>query len=609
MKNNVEELLSRSVMLTLLGVQVLMASFATNARLTEENYNLLLAGGALKTCSSMSSRHCKTKQWDDNHKTHQLFKITPESIAAFTQSPVFQALSDNHKKIFHALFTDFYAEPGSTVASVRELAEQLNQARTNTLSDQHPENKESTDAIEFIRSLPDPVYYGFQDFFEIRNPLPEGVALEDNKSPLITEIYTEFLRQAHKKHLLEGNKPDAPVKIGVLTASARDSLSVAGYYQSVFESAATLAFPDVAFEVTWIPLDISLAQVLRQKAKGHSSCQELEAVRASHLSFNRLSVYPDEISRQQQLCQNPAKLEAMFSQLSGLFINGGDQNRTRSALLNPDGSDTIWLHIIKSRLQQNHLILGGTSAGTAVQSGGISNNRPVPMITSGDTMTAFFRGAFALPPPPYGCEKTANCPNGLLETDLTYNPRGGLSTFSAGIVDTHFSERDRQGRLALLAAATKTPLAFGVDEGTALLVNTTNPQKFDMKVMGEGGVFILSIKNGIYKSQAQKHQLVGMSHYLTHGDQLKLSKENGEFEFFFSPTKELLDSHADMSTDTRGRWRQETTKMCGQQQFHRWHEDDIAFLVNPGDETVFYRPKEQKGGHCAYANLLFGIEN
>ncbi|XOV78261.1 MAG: cyanophycinase [Aestuariibacter sp.] len=568
-----------------------------HAQSPDQNYNLLLAGGALKTCSSMSLGSCTGNPFTENAKSHLLYKISPEAIQNFTSSKIFQQQPDETKAKFNALFTHFYAKSSETVTSIRALSELLDQSNSDI------------GAVEFIRSLPDPIYYALQDFFEIPNPKPEKVNLTANKSNRVKDIYIEFLAQARNKHLQEGKSDDIPVQIGVMTASARDSLSVAEFYQNVFLSAAKLGFPETEFNVKWVPLDISLATVLKEKERGYGSCDSMEQIRASNLSFNRLTIYPEAIQQQQDICSNPQKLTQQISSLSGLFINGGDQNRTRSTLVKDDGSATIWLNIIHKKLHDNHLILGGTSAGTAVQSGGIVKQRPVPMITSGDTLTAMFRGAFALAPPPYGCEKSNDCPYGLFESDLTYNPQGGLGTFSAGILDTHFSERDRQGRLALLAAATKTPLAFGVDEATALLVDTSNNETMNFKVMGEGGVFIVSTKNGIYKSQAQKHQLVGMSHYLTHGDRGQLSLHSGQFEFYFSESKTALTEPLPVISEHRGRWRNEVNTICGKNTFHRWHEDDIAFLVNPSEETAFYTIPENPEAHCSYVNLLFGIEN
>ena len=61
-------------------------------------------------------------------------------------------------------------------------------------------------------------------------------------------------------------------------------------------------------------------------------------------------------------------------------------------------------------------------------------------------------------------------------SDLTYRAGGGSGLFNIGILDTHFSERDREARLALLTAYTGTRFGFGVDEATALMVNTTEEE-------------------------------------------------------------------------------------------------------------------------------------
>lgn len=558
-----------------------------------EDYNLLLAGGALKTCSSMASRNCVENTFSETAKSANLYKISSEAIESFKNSDVFESQTDAQKQQFHAIFKHFYASfIGKT---------------TRGLSDVFAETDVSFDAESFYLNLPDPVYYGLQDFFEIQHPDKEQVDLNNNRFEQVTKIYTTFLQQAAIKHKNEGKPDNLAVNIGILTSSGRDSLSSADFYVSVFEEAAKF-LPNYNFNVSWVPLDVSVATAIAGQNSDHS-CENLENIRASNLSFNRAAVYPELVRQQQMVCQNPDSLLTQLNSLSGLFINGGDQNRTRQTLFKADGTETPWLASIRNRLEKHHLILGGTSAGTAVQSGGLYDKRPVPMITSGNTMTALFRGAFALAPPPYGCEKTNTCPHGLLESDLTYNPAGGINTFNTGILDTHFSERDRQGRLALLAAATKTRFGFGVDEATAMLVDTRSTDYTNIKVIGVGGVFLVNMHDGIYKSQAQKHQIVGMSHFLTDGDRAKLNNTNGEIDFYFAEKKRQLESKTSASQIHKGTWRKQINAICGQTTFHRWSEDDIAYLVNPSEETRFYLDMDDPMAHCSYVNLLFGIEN
>jgi cyanophycinase len=120
-----------------------------------------------------------------------------------------------------------------------------------------------------------------------------------------------------------------------------------------------------------------------------------------------------------------------------IFFGGGDQSRLLSRLQD----DRALIDAI-TEAHDRGAVMAGTSAGTAVMPSG-------PMITG----------------------------NGP-----TWTPRG-LGLFRHGLLDTHFSERDRQDRLVELARRTGTRVAFGVDENTALVV-----ERGRMRVIGKNTV-------------------------------------------------------------------------------------------------------------------------
>ena len=66
-------------------------------------------------------------------------------------------------------------------------------------------------------------------------------------------------------------------------------------------------------------------------------------------------------------------------------------------------------------------------------------------------------------------------------------PLGGIVT------DTHFSARDRMGRLAAFAARTATR-GLGVDESTALLISSVG-NEWKWTVFGEGNAYLVSAAN------------------------------------------------------------------------------------------------------------------
>ena len=92
--------------------------------------------------------------------------------------------------------------------------------------------------------------------------------------------------------------------------------------------------------------------------------------------------------------------------------------------------------------------------------------------------------------------RTTACLTSRCYDDLYYDPAGGLNLFTYGILDTHFSQRGRQGRLARLAMWTDIYLAFGVDETTGISIEeTSDPNIINFEVFGEYGVSIFDYRD------------------------------------------------------------------------------------------------------------------
>lgn len=123
-----------------------------------------------------------------------------------------------------------------------------------------------------------------------------------------------------------------------------------------------------------------------------------------------------------------------------VWISGGDQ----SAYLNA-WQGTKVQSAIDSVYQRNGVI-GGTSAGNAVQSQYVYDPDGVAGALSEEVVTDF-------------CHQTINISNNFLSTDIMQNL----------ITDTHFYERDRMGRMAVfLAHIGMGKRAIGVSEATSI---------------------------------------------------------------------------------------------------------------------------------------------
>ncbi|HEV2802687.1 MAG TPA: cyanophycinase [Pyrinomonadaceae bacterium] len=137
---------------------------------------------------------------------------------------------------------------------------------------------------------------------------------------------------------------------------------------------------------------------------------------------------------------------AALEQATGVFFTGGDQLHVTSLI---GGSE---MDLLLHQLYERGVIIGGTSAGAAMMSNSM-----------------FVRGS--------GEE------NPRLES-LQLGP--GVEFLLGGMIDTHFSQRGRHGRLISAVAQYPHDLGIGIDENTALVVKDGV-----FEVIGEGAVTVI----------------------------------------------------------------------------------------------------------------------
>jgi cyanophycinase len=173
--------------------------------------------------------------------------------------------------------------------------------------------------------------------------------------------------------------------------------------------------------------------------------QQLGAAEAVHVPIaTREDAQADHIAR-------------AITQSSGVFLTGGDQSRLVEVL-----SGTRAFDAIRERLRQGG-VLAGTSAGASAFS--------ATMITGGQT---------GMQPRKDGVRLGA-----------------GLGVITRLIIDQHFSQRDRLGRLLMAVALEPAKLGVGIDEDTAIVYYGSGR----LEVIGSGNVFIVDA------SQADVHGL------------------------------------------------------------------------------------------------------
>jgi cyanophycinase len=157
-------------------------------------------------------------------------------------------------------------------------------------------------------------------------------------------------------------------------------------------------------------------------------------------------------------CDNPAFIE-MLDRATGIFITGGNQLRLSTIL----GGTAIAQKIRKRNAAG--IPVAGTSAGASIMS--------EHMIAGGDSNSAPRGDAVSLAP--------------------------GLGLTNAVIIDQHFTERNRLGRL--LSAASYNPflIGLGVDEDTAAFIGPDNV----LEVIGSGTVTVVDAGDMSYSSMWQ----------------------------------------------------------------------------------------------------------
>jgi len=185
----------------------------------------------------------------------------------------------------------------------------------------------------------------------------------------------------------------------------------------------------------------------------------------------------------------------MVEDASAIFLSGGQSGRLQSCMYGnyhqsgitvPDGTETPFLRALRHKA-----IVGGSSAGAM--------NQPLSEILVTGHSVESYSAVRA------GSVFQRNMGNALLG--------------SQELVDTHFSERGRQGRLVIIAMQTGQKWAFGTDENTAYLWRSGEPYE----VVGASGVVVYESTSG------NERQQTTTMHFLTSGD--TIDPTTGEIKF------------------------------------------------------------------------------
>ncbi len=431
--------------------------------------DLMMAGGHLPVCTSLATAECRDPvDWQDNALHETSFRIDREAIERWKEAASTRMQAGQLEVTARLL--EAMRESHDTAIGAAEFRRQF---RAQSIQI----NQQQVTGDQLYRRMSDPAWFMLRDHFQQPARAGDGtlkreqVLLHESINPHATRIFQRFVEIARKR-----NGGEQPLVL-VSTASSRDPYDALAFYLQVFEQAGA--------RTAWLPLDAAV-----RNARDADDCDNLAHYQAEMLgSFERQRIDPDSYARQVAFCKEAQSGLQLIEQASGVFFNGGDQWLTFQAFIG-DGSEAAELAAIKRRMKAGKLILGGTSAGSAVQSQRV-------MVTSGGLSNSLLRGAFRRPPPDPGCDLDDSCPDGLKPQDMTWH-EGGLATFPEGIVDTHFSERLRQFRLVRLLADTGAPFGIGIDETTAALVQLSrDDDPHSIETIGAGSSWIIDVSTAL----------------------------------------------------------------------------------------------------------------
>ena len=172
--------------------------------------------------------------------------------------------------------------------------------------------------------------------------------------------------------------------------------------------------------------------------------RELGAARVSVMDFDT-----------RRDCREPNRLSRL-EEASGIFFTGGNQLRLTTLL----GGTPVATMI--RRRNAAGVTVGGTSAGASILS--------EHMIAFGDEGSSVISGSVRLAP--------------------------GLGLTNRFVIDQHFRQRDRLGRLITALAYNPFAVGIGLDEDTAVFIGPDET----LEVEGSGGVTIVDAKDTTFSS-------------------------------------------------------------------------------------------------------------
>lgn len=463
---------------------------------------LFLAGGSLRLCASLSPKECDDASVvvDARSRTAPRYLLDEDTIDA-AANPLLWRGREAHRDALFVVLTDLQTTLGAGPHDEDALRDALAE-RCVAPSGRVGRCANGNDAVwrridDHDRAAVLAALEQAQTVDGVRRR--ERASLAHGRSAHGADILRAFVAAARER--AQGATP----RVAVVTASAFDPFDPVDLYLDAFAQAGA--------EVEWWPIDAAMAAAVFE-GRG---CAYLPSLRIERLRLpGRDHVYPDLVAQQERACADPQALARLPDRVQGVFFAGGDQWKLRRAFFDAADRPNAWLLALRAAVARGEVVIGGTSAGSAVQSGG-------PMLSNGSVEQALTRGAIAAPPPVPGCARAGSC-GALDENAFTYWPAGGLALAPGLVVDTHFSERARELRLLRLLADTGHRWGIGADETSALHLRWVDEETFELRALGASGGWWFDAA-----SACQGRDLQAQAHYLAPGATLRVDAQGARF--------------------------------------------------------------------------------
>jgi cyanophycinase len=169
-----------------------------------------------------------------------------------------------------------------------------------------------------------------------------------------------------------------------------------------------------------------------------------------------------------------------------IMFSGGDQSRISKII-----GDTALSRLLSERYERDDVVIAGTSAGAMAMS--------AEMVAGGSSTEAMLKGAVIM--------------------------SKGLGLLPSLIIDTHFIQRGRFGRLAEAVAMFPDKVGIGLAEDTGLVIKNHN----EFRVIGSGMVIVLDPGKLSHNNHDILEDKMPMSmsnlvtHILAYGDTFRIS--------------------------------------------------------------------------------------